>query len=134
MVGVGSDTIGFLLDQFSHDYNKAHPKAATLLYSWDAVDPATGKAGGPIVTKAAAPGIARPDGSSAGITALEANTTDPSGPGDFCIDYAGSSRAAQAGDPACVRRSASASSRWLATRSPGPPAIRRAAAPTPRRA
>ena len=101
-VGVGSDTTGFLLDQISHDYNKANPTAATLLYSWDAVDPATGKAGGPIVTKATCASIARPDGSSAGIAALEANTTDPSSPGDFCIDYAGSSRAAQASDPGCV--------------------------------
>ncbi len=101
-VGAGSDTVGYLLDQLSRDYNKAHPKAATLLYSWDAVDPATGKAGGPIETKATCASIARPDGSSAGISALEANTTDPSSPGDFCIDYAGSSRAPQAGDPGCV--------------------------------
>ena len=66
------------------------------------MDPATGKAGGPIETKATCASIARPDGSSAGISAQEANTTDPSSPGDFCIDYAGSSRAPQAGDPGCV--------------------------------
>ena len=101
-VGVGSDTIGYLLDQLSRDYGKAHPKAATLLYSWDAVDPATGQAGGQIETKATCAAIARPDGSSAGISALEAGTTDPSSPGDFCIDYAGSSRSQQASDPGCV--------------------------------
>ena len=89
-MGVGSDAIGYLLDQLSRDYDKAHPKAATLLYSWDAVDPATGQAGGQIETKATCAAIARPDGSSAGISALEAGTTDPSSPGDFCIDYAGS--------------------------------------------
>ena len=101
-VGVGSDTVGYLLDQLSRDYDKAHPKAATLLYSWDDVDPATGKTGGPIETKATCAKIARPDGSSAGISALEAGTTDPSSPAHFCIDYAGSSRAPQAGDPGCV--------------------------------
>ena len=101
VVGVGSDTIGYLLDQLSHDYNKANPKAPTLLYSWDPTSPA-GKAGGTIVTKATCPPIPRPNGSSAGIAALEANTIDPSDPNDFCIDYAGSSRAAAAGDPGCA--------------------------------
>jgi ABC-type phosphate transport system substrate-binding protein len=102
VVGVGTDTFGYLADQLSHDYNKAHPQAATLLYGWDELDPATGKPGGPIVTKAGCAAIARPDGSSAGITALEANTADPSSPSHFCIDYAGSSRGPAAGDPPCA--------------------------------
>jgi ABC-type phosphate transport system substrate-binding protein len=101
-VGVGSDTVGYLLDQLSRNYDEANPAAATLLYSWDPVDPDTGKPGGPIETKATCASIARPDGSSAGIAALEANTTDPSSPSDFCIDYAGSSRAPRAGDPKCA--------------------------------
>jgi ABC-type phosphate transport system substrate-binding protein len=101
VVGVGSDTIGYLLDQFSHDYNKTHPQAPALLYSWDPVGPA-GKTGGAIVTKAGCKAIARPDGSSAGIAALEANTIDPADPNDFCVDYAGSSRAATASDPGCA--------------------------------
>ena len=102
VVGVGSDTIQYLLDQLSHDYNKAHSKAATLLYSWDATDPVTGEIGGPVETKTGCNSILRPDGSSAGITALEANTVDQSNPNDFCIDYAGSSRGPAAGDPGCT--------------------------------
>jgi ABC-type phosphate transport system substrate-binding protein len=102
VVGVGSDTIQYLLDQFSQDYNKAHPGAPSLLYSWDATNPATGEIGDQIATKASCEAIARPDGSSAGISALEANTTDPSDPSDYCIDYAGSSRAPSASDPPCA--------------------------------
>jgi ABC-type phosphate transport system substrate-binding protein len=101
VVGVGSDTIGYLLDQLSSDYNQAHT-GSPALYSWDATNPVTGKPGDPIVTKAGCNPIARPDGSSAGITALEANTPDPANPNDFCIDYAGSSRGVQAGDPGCT--------------------------------
>ena len=41
IVGVGSDTIQFLLDQFSFDYNKSHKKGPRL-YSWDALNPKTG--------------------------------------------------------------------------------------------
>lgn len=102
VVGTGSDTIGFLLDQFSHDFNKAHPGAKTLLYSWDPVNPVTGATGDPIQAKAGCKPIARPDGSSPGIAALEANTTDPADPKAFCADYAGSSRGPQAGDPGCA--------------------------------
>src|SRR6516165_11397222 len=102
VVGVGSDTIGYLLDQLSHDYNQAHPNAARLLYSWDPTDPATGQVGGQVDTKTGCNSILRPDGSSAGITALEANTVDQSDPSDFCIDYAGSSRGPAAGDPPCA--------------------------------
>ena len=102
VVGVGSDTIGYLLDQLSHDYNQAHPNAARLLYSWNPTDPATGGVGGPVETKTGCNPILRPDGSSAGITALEANTVDQSDPNDFCIDYAGSSRGPAAGDPGCT--------------------------------
>ncbi|MGH3155666.1 MAG: PstS family phosphate ABC transporter substrate-binding protein [Streptosporangiaceae bacterium] len=101
VVGVGADTLQYLLDQLAHDYDKNHPKASSLLYSWDETNPGNGHTGDPIVTKAGCAAIARPDGSSAGITALEASTTDPSDPGDYCIDYAGSSRAPAATDPAC---------------------------------
>ncbi len=101
VVGVGSDTLPYLLDQFSYDYNQAHKGASSQLYSWDATNPATGQTGDPIKTKAGCAAIARPDGSSAGISALEANVTDPSSPGAYCIDYAGSSRAPSANDPAC---------------------------------
>ena len=102
VVGVGSDTVGYLLDQLAHDYNAAHPGGSSLLYSWDPTNPVTGKTGDPIMTKAGCKAIARPDGSSAGITALEANTVDQIDPRDFCVDYAGSSRGVAAGDPGCT--------------------------------
>jgi phosphate transport system substrate-binding protein len=65
------------------------------------VNPSTGAVGDTITTKASSStdttcSIARPDGSGAGITALEANTTDG---GDYCIDYARSSRAPASTDP-----------------------------------
>ena len=91
VVGVGSDTIGYLLDQFAADYNSSHPKAASLLYSWDATSPAGGKAGGLIVTKVTCKAVVRPDGSLAGISALTADATQPSDPRNHCVDYAGSS-------------------------------------------
>jgi ABC-type phosphate transport system substrate-binding protein len=102
VAGVGSDTIQYLLDQFSNDYNLAHQGASSLLYSWDATNPVTGQAGDAVATKAGCAAIARPDGSSAGVSALEANVTDPASPADYCIDYAGSSRAPSASDPACI--------------------------------
>jgi ABC-type phosphate transport system substrate-binding protein len=94
VVGVGSDTIEYVMDQLSHDYNGSHSGAK--LYSWDATNPATGAVGDPIVTKAGCASIPRPDGSSAGITALDANTKDGTG---FCIDFARSSRARASTDP-----------------------------------
>jgi ABC-type phosphate transport system substrate-binding protein len=102
VAGVGSDAIQYLLDQLSRDYDKVHPKAPSLLYSWDAANPGTGRPGGHIVTKAACTAITRPDGPSAAIAALRAGASDPSGPRDFCIDYAGSSRGPLADDPRCA--------------------------------
>ena len=37
VVGVGSDTIQNVFDQFSHDYNATHTSGK--LYSWDATQP-----------------------------------------------------------------------------------------------
>jgi len=96
VVGVGSDTIQFLLDQFSFDYNKAH-KTGTHLYSWDALNPKTG-ASEQISLKSGCAKILRPNGSSAGITTLAANQKT----GDkkhFCADFARSSRARASTDP-----------------------------------
>jgi ABC-type phosphate transport system substrate-binding protein len=100
VVGVGSDTTQFILDQLSTDYNAAHSGAKRLLYSWDAVPQGqtiTVKAGG--VNNDCT--IVRPTGSSAGIAALEANATVSGGTG-FCIDFARSSRARSTSDPACA--------------------------------
>ncbi|MFC1433128.1 PstS family phosphate ABC transporter substrate-binding protein [Streptacidiphilus sp. N1-3] len=63
IVGVGSDTIQAVFNQFSTDYTGT-PK----LYSWDA----TGTS--PIITKTGATSIARPNGSGAGVSALESTT------------------------------------------------------------
>lgn len=102
VVGAGSDTLGFLLDQLSSDYAEANPNATSLLYGWDSVNPATNETGDPIVTKAGCAPIARPDGSSAGIAALEAGVTDPADPKAFCLDFAGSSRGPLPTDPPCA--------------------------------
>ena len=94
IVGVGSNTTQYVLDQLAANYDKT--SATRKLYSWDATNPTTGAIGDNIVTKKGCTAIPRPDGSSAGITALDANTADGS---NFCIDYARSSRARTATDP-----------------------------------
>jgi ABC-type phosphate transport system substrate-binding protein len=100
VVGVGSDTTQFLVDQLSHDFNAQHATASTKLYSWDAVPQ-----GQTITTKAGGVSndctMVRPTGSSAGIAALEANATTNSGTG-FCADFARSSRGRASTDPACA--------------------------------
>jgi ABC-type phosphate transport system substrate-binding protein len=101
VVGVGSDTSQFLLDQLSNDYNATHAGAAQAkLYSWDAVPQ-----GATITEKAAGVSgdctVVRPTGSGAGISALEANGTVTGGTG-FCVDYARSSRTRASTDPACA--------------------------------
>jgi ABC-type phosphate transport system substrate-binding protein len=96
VVGVGSDTIEYLLDQISVNYNATH--SGPHLYSWDATNPTTGAVGDKIALKSGCTKIARPNGSSAGISALDNNTKD--GASHFCIDYARSSRGRAATDPA----------------------------------
>lgn len=101
VVGVGSDTTEFLFDQLSHDYNAAHTTGK--LYSWDALNPTNGAQGDPIQLKSGSSNcnIPRPDGSSAGITALE-NTMMDGTSGRPCIDYARSSRARASTDPTTI--------------------------------
>jgi ABC-type phosphate transport system substrate-binding protein len=96
VIGVGSDTIEFLLDQFSFDYNKAHATGQHL-YSWDALNPKTHLTDN-IKEKAGCAATPRPNGSSAGILALthSPKTTDKKA---FCVDFARSSRARATGDP-----------------------------------
>lgn len=97
VVGVGSDTDEFLLDQFSHDYNASHAGSAHLLYSWDALNPTTGLTDN-IVTKSGCAAIQRPDGSSAGISTFDLNAKTKDGKA-FCIDYARSARGRSSSDP-----------------------------------
>ena len=95
IVGVGSDTIQNVMDQFSHDYNASH--SANKLYSWDATNPKTGAIGDSIVTKSGCTAIPRPDGSSQGITALTTENATTSG--HPCMDFARSSRDRLPTDP-----------------------------------
>jgi ABC-type phosphate transport system substrate-binding protein len=101
VVGVGSDTIGYLLDQLSRDYDKSQPKGASLLYSWDAANPASGKTGDPIVTKKGCKAVPRPGGSLAAISALHAGLLDPAGHHVHCVDFAGSSSAPASASRPC---------------------------------
>jgi ABC-type phosphate transport system substrate-binding protein len=116
LTGVGSDTITPLFDNatgttspackggatgsFVHDYNATKP--AYKIASWDAVNPCTGVADDTITTKAKSASdtscqLERPDGSSAGIAALNDDQTDTNktstGQTPYCIDFARSSRA-----------------------------------------
>jgi ABC-type phosphate transport system substrate-binding protein len=102
IVGVGSDTVTPLYDggvsvkdpgTFVTDYNTQSPVPTNLLWSWDAVPPA-GVTATTIVTKPGCAAIPRPDGSSAGITALNDNVKLSNG--DYCIDFARSARAPKA--------------------------------------
>ncbi|MEV6977608.1 substrate-binding domain-containing protein [Kitasatospora sp. NPDC093806] len=91
IVGVGSDTTQAVLNQFSTDYNAfltgKGDTTSPRLYSWDS----TGTS--PLTTKTGATSIARPNGSGAGINALNANTSTT-------VDFARSSRGPKTGDPA----------------------------------
>jgi len=97
-VGVGSDTIQNIMDQFSADYNaKLGATATTHLYSWDATNPNTGAIGDTIQEKIGCSPIARPDGSSAGISQLI--TFTKSSTGQLCTSFARSSRPRSPSDP-----------------------------------
>jgi ABC-type phosphate transport system substrate-binding protein len=94
IVGVGSNTTQFVMDQISVDYNKTvkvHNANHPWFFSWDAVQPGTsGTNPTKIVTKAGCPVITRPNGSTAGLNALDNNTFDGK-TGHYCIDFGRSS-------------------------------------------
>jgi ABC-type phosphate transport system substrate-binding protein len=111
VVGSGSNTTQPLVNQISVDYNtpivKAHPGSQTescskfptaFFYTWDALQNAAATSSPMITTKAGCAKIERPNGSSAGITAL---ATDEGGTTHHhpCLDYARSSRAPKTTDP-----------------------------------
>jgi ABC-type phosphate transport system substrate-binding protein len=100
-VGTGSDTIQYLDDQIAFNWDKTTTGKKSPMYSWDAVNPYTLAIGDNIVTKSGCAAIARPDGSGAGKTALEANTVDPSNSKYYCEDYGRSSSPRSSSDPAC---------------------------------
>ncbi|MER7770121.1 substrate-binding domain-containing protein [Kitasatospora sp. NPDC096140] len=87
IVGVGSDTTQAVLNQIAADYNATLVNPSDPhLYSWDAIPAGT------ITTKSGATPITRPNGSGAGISALNANTS-------ATVDFARSSRSPQPTDP-----------------------------------
>src|SRR5262249_60433018 len=95
--GVGSDTIQNLFDQFSADFNVGKAVTATHLWSWDALNPLGGPIGDPIQVKGGGCAtIPRPNGSSAGITAL---TGSQKVSGTNCVSFARSSRSRSPSDP-----------------------------------
>jgi ABC-type phosphate transport system substrate-binding protein len=104
VVGVGSDTTEGVFDQFSADYNASHKTSGTQLYGWDATNPITNAMGDTIVTKQTPSDDTtcsqpRPDGSSAGIGALENTKTLSGSP---CIDFGTSSRPRSGSDPTTI--------------------------------
>jgi ABC-type phosphate transport system substrate-binding protein len=101
VVGVGSDTIQNVMDQFSVDYNRTH-RTGPRLYSWDATNPHTGLDETTLIFKTGCAMQTRPNGSSAGVTAVKTNAGGTTA-GRFCEDFARSSRARKSTDPAFAR-------------------------------
>jgi ABC-type phosphate transport system substrate-binding protein len=107
IVGGGSDTTQYVIDQISLNYNatvKKHNSAHPYFFSWDAVPPAH-----PLDTtqninlKKGCPKELRPNGSSAGITALTTYASVKSGGKTYhCLDFARSSRPRKSTDPSGV--------------------------------
>ena len=69
MVGVGSDTTEFVVQKLAGAFNAAAVGGTIRMASWNATGSAT------IVPRRNAPSITRPNGSSAGIDAVQANAS-----------------------------------------------------------
>jgi ABC-type phosphate transport system substrate-binding protein len=105
IVGVGSNTTQNVLDAISAQYDKGigakHSATHPYFYSWDAVPPGTSSSAvTKIRPKAGCSVIVRPNGSGAGVTALDiaqkitvAKVTYP------CLDFARSSGGRKPTDP-----------------------------------
>jgi ABC-type phosphate transport system substrate-binding protein len=103
IVGVGSDTTQYVIDQLSLNYNatvKKHSPSDPYFFSWDAVPPAHPLDTVEKVTlKAGCGSELRPDGSSAGISALTSyGNVKYKGVSYPCINFARSSRARKSSD------------------------------------
>jgi ABC-type phosphate transport system substrate-binding protein len=96
IVGVGANTDEGLFNQLSVDYNKTIPAKKhnanhPFFYNFNATAPgSTSATPTKITTKAGCPIIIRPNGSTAGLTALDQNQFDGK-TGHYCIDFARSS-------------------------------------------
>jgi ABC-type phosphate transport system substrate-binding protein len=106
IVSVGSESIAFVSDQLSYNYNKTvkhHGPSHPYYYSWDGVPYANPNNANQTVTLKAGCKNKRPDGSSAGISALTGyGNTKYKGKTYPCVDFARSSRARATGDPNTV--------------------------------
>jgi ABC-type phosphate transport system substrate-binding protein len=96
IVGVGSNTTEYVMDAVSVGYNKSvktHNATNPYFYSYDALPEGVNVPGKYNITpKAGCATIARPDGSSAGITALDSSQVIKYKGGTYpCIDFARSS-------------------------------------------
>jgi ABC-type phosphate transport system substrate-binding protein len=107
VVGVGSNTTQFVLDQMSVNYNasvgKKHSATDPYFYSFDALPPGVTTAPANttyyITPKAGCSSkTVRPNGSGAGLKALDANTFDGK-TGHYCIDFGRSSSGRSATSP-----------------------------------
>jgi len=96
VVGVGANTDENLFNQLSADYNKTIPASKhnanhPYFYNFNATAPGSTSAKPThIVPKTGCPSIVRPNGSTAGLTALDQNQFDGK-TGHYCIDFARSS-------------------------------------------
>ncbi|HYZ56484.1 MAG TPA: substrate-binding domain-containing protein [Streptosporangiaceae bacterium] len=95
VVGVGSNTTQYVLDQISVDYNKTipaskHSASHPYFYTWDAVKPGSSSSvPTKIVPKAGCKSITRPNGSTAGLNALKISQQIAGG--HYCVDFGRSS-------------------------------------------
>lgn len=102
VVAVGSNTTQFVLDQVALDFNgritaKQHNATHPYFFSWDAVPPgSTSSAPTKITPKKGFATITRPNGSGAGVTALETSQKIGS---NFAINIARSSGGRKTTDP-----------------------------------
>jgi ABC-type phosphate transport system substrate-binding protein len=103
IVSVGSESLAFINDQLSFNYNKTvkhHGPSHPYYYSWDGVPAGDPNNTQQVVTLKKGCKFLRPDGSSAGIIALSTyGTTKYKGKKYPCVDFARSSRGQQGGDP-----------------------------------
>lgn len=107
IVSVGSESIAFVSDALSFNYNKTvkhHGPTHPFYYSWDGVPARSPNNTSQHVTLKAGCRNLRPDGSSAGITAITTyGTTKYKGKKYPCADFARSSRARKSTDPSTVK-------------------------------
>ncbi len=98
VVGVGSNTTEYVMDQISVDYNKTipaskHKASDPYFYSFDAVPPGVNAPGNYLIKpkNGCSAKTVRPNGSGAGLTALDMNTKDTTNKSYYCLDFGRSS-------------------------------------------